>query len=125
MMKKILAVIVLSALIPATALANGGTKASSRIEVQNTSDTQLAVIVDPPAGTNQSNFVQNGGKILNPGEVATFKVKQGSHTIYGVYVDDVGNLGGETTTSVNVNRNATVKIHSNGSYSAGPAFTIK
>ena len=52
-----------------------GKKANGKICIRNYSqEYQMAVIVDPTKQTYQSEqeFLADGGKILNPGEKATF-----------------------------------------------------
>jgi hypothetical protein len=85
---------------------NGGSKNSGRIRVTNNSDEVAAVIVDvddanPPA--DEDEFLDAGGKLIQPGRSATFRVSRGEHTVTALLVDDDGTeLGVEDQISVDV-----------------------
>jgi hypothetical protein len=61
----------------------GGAKRNSTIRVANNSALQVAVILDnlTPPTSSTSAFLNAGGKILFPGQVGTFKVSGGAHTV--------------------------------------------
>jgi hypothetical protein len=86
---------------------NGGSKNNGRIRVTNDSDEVAAVIIDvneddPP--TDMDEFLDAGGKLIQPGRSVTFRVSQGSHTVTAVLVDDEGiELGVEDQIDVNAN----------------------
>lgn len=72
----------------------GGTKKDSTITVTNNTEFGIGVAVDPSnsllASTTPEEFVARGGKILNPGDTYTVKVKAGSHRV--IVVDDEANI---------------------------------
>src|SRR6266478_5436935 len=72
---------------------NGGTKKNSSIKVTinstNSDFVAFAVAVDGNAAAlqtalndkSEAEFKAAGGRILNPGDATTFKVKAGNHTV--------------------------------------------
>lgn len=68
---------------------NGGTKKDSTLSVRNDSNTTIAAFVDPNAqviaglGSNptQQQIENAGGKVVQPGQTVSFKVRQGSYNL--------------------------------------------
>jgi hypothetical protein len=85
---------------------NGGSKNSNRgtIRVRNNSDEVVAVIVDnedPPL--DEDEFLDAGGKILQPGQQTRFKVAAGDHTLTAAAIDENGDpLGDDAVDTVDV-----------------------
>lgn len=87
---------------------NGGTKNSAQIRVTNNSNEIAAVIVDVGDNTDFEDmqaFLDAGGKILQPGRSANFKVTRGQHTLSAALVDDEGlTLGDPDQVTVNAQK---------------------
>lgn len=70
---------------PALAGGNGGTKKDSTITVKNNTSSQIGVAVNPSASllaaTTPAEFTARGGKILNPGDTHSVKVKSGTQRV--------------------------------------------
>ena len=70
---------------------NGGSKSNPKIWVVNDTDEVIGVGVDIDlnrvgnANDPQDDFLDQGGKILNPGQRAQFKVKAGDHMVYAAF----------------------------------------
>jgi len=86
-MKNFLVCFVALTLVPALALAGGGSKANGTINVKNGGSLVMGVIVDPPASLNpstatQAQFTAAGGKFVNAGATGNFtNLKAGNHTV--------------------------------------------
>lgn len=73
-----------------TAFAGGGgTKRDSTIRFKNDTNAPIGVIVDKTQAQLQNaniqtpqQFINFGGKIVNPGATADFKVREGAHPIF-------------------------------------------
>jgi hypothetical protein len=67
------------------ASSNGGTKKDCTIKVTNNSDAEIGVAVNPSksllTSTTPEEFVARGGKILQPGDTYTVKVKAGTQRV--------------------------------------------
>jgi hypothetical protein len=77
---------------------NGGSKNTVRIRVTNNSDAVAAVIIDvdednPPE--TEEELEDAGGKLIQPGRSASFRVTTGEHTVTAVLLDEVGEELGE------------------------------
>lgn len=93
-----LAVVSLLGVLQVDLWAGGGGKADCTIEIKNNSRYIAAVGVDMPASLlppnpvpTQAQWTAAGGKILQPGERATFKVKAGPHIVVAGLFDANGN----------------------------------
>ena len=129
--------VLLSALIPAVALAGGGggSKAASFINVKNVNvaGLVLGVIVDPPGGlayvipASIDAFKKDGGKVLNPGETASFSVKEGKHLLGGAYIGGLGAGPKGGLPDIHVGKKATVNVDAtpSGPVAPAPIFTVK
>ncbi len=86
----------------------GGAKKESSISVKNSSGMIAAVIVDPPANfpanPTQKQFLDAGGKLLQPNATNVFYVKAGSHIVYAQLVDE--NTGNRIGSIASVTKNA-------------------
>lgn len=120
-MKNLLFVIALLTLLESTTLA--GTKQDSTVLIRNNSTLTAAVIVDPPstlpANPTQQQFINAGGKILNPGAETSFKVKSGSHTVIAQLIDNAGaQVGARAQQSVTTTKNQTLRLQVTGTAAA-------
>jgi hypothetical protein len=97
---------------------NGGTKKDSTIKVRNDTNTTIAAFVDPnpaliaalPASPTQAQIEAAGGKVVNPGQTVSFKVKAGSYNL-AVGSDP----SSPTTASVAIGKGQTKNYAFNGS----------
>jgi hypothetical protein len=67
----------------ASSRTSGGQKRNSSIRVENNSALIVAVIMDnttPPTGSSNA-FLAAGGQVLYPGQIGSFKVSAGLHTV--------------------------------------------
>lgn len=101
---------------PAAFAGGGGSKKDSTIRVTNSTNSIIAVLVDPTnaqlntltniTNPTEADITNAGGKVLNAGATAEFKTRAGSHTIYaGSDVNSAVNTTftssrGQTTTYV-------------------------
>lgn len=97
---------------------HGGTKKDSTVRVRNDSNTPIAAFIDPnPAviaglgsSPTQAQIEAAGGKLINSGQTADFKVKSGSFTLAAG-----SNPSTAASTTVNVPRGSTKSFSFNGS----------
>lgn len=126
-MKKMLIALLLFALVPATAFAGGGSsKPTSTFAVKNSGTDTLAVIIDPPSGFNPSNlsaFTAAGGKIANPNETLTFKVKAGSHVVGAAFISSSSSVGTQGSKTYDISKNVTITVTVTGNSSSSPSFS--
>lgn len=91
--------------------SNGGTKKDATIKIFNDLSSQYAVVIDASSTLKQklqdgtatiADLNAAGGKIIDPGKNASFKVKAGTHKIGVVSVYSDGEIGSprEATTTV-------------------------
>jgi len=92
-MRNVCAVVAMMVLMAAPALAgeSNGTKKDSKIRVKNAAEVEVAVGVDIDldkviaAKDPLAEFKAQGGKVLNPGQSADFKVKTGDHEVVAMF----------------------------------------
>jgi hypothetical protein len=99
---------------------SGGTKKDATIKIVNDTSTRYAVVIDASnelkakiAGGTATIADLNaaGGKILEPGKDASFKVKAGSHQIGLATVSDGGTVGNPFEASRTVGKGKTVSYN--------------
>lgn len=104
MNRRTFAVLAVCLCVSGSAFAGGGgTKKDATITVTNNTAAQIGVAVDytgalPPATV--AAFQAGGGKIVNAGDTATFKVKAGAHTVIAGDADFNPFAGSPATVSV-------------------------
>ena len=128
-MRNFLMALAILVLAPATTFAGGnggGGKPTSTIRVTNNGTTTLATIANRPANiTNSSTpdqFRAAGGRFLNIGETASFKVKAGNNTVEAAFVSASGTLGPQSAVTVNVGKNATRHLSVTGNAGVSPVI---
>lgn len=76
----------------------GGSKSDPQVQVRNQTEGTLAVLADATRwiqdGQNPDKFVEYGGKLLNPGQTHTFKVKAGAIRVVAQMLDEDGDPWG-------------------------------
>jgi hypothetical protein len=92
---------------------HGGSKQDSTVTITNNTDWEVGVAVNPNQqllnAQNPQEFVARGGRILNPGQSHTFRVRAGNARILAV--DEYGVLG---DINVDVARGQDVRIGVHG-----------
>ncbi len=98
-MKKCLAIVLgVGALLLTSAdfvqAGGGGSKADPQVQIQNRAGARVAVLADATKwiadGANPANFQAYGGKVLNPNQLHTFKVKAGAIQVVAQLLDGAG-----------------------------------
>ena len=104
------------AVAPSAAVAGGGggAKKNAWINVTNNSSVQVGAIidVDPSVGPlTTAQFLSRGGVVLPIGKPGKFHVVAGSHTVYVVYLDNVGNPTALVAKPYSVGKGGTLEVH--------------
>ena len=109
-------------LTASSALAGGGGKRDTKLRIRNEGSTQVGVAVGLTQQeliniSNANDPVQAwlyaGGKILNPGQTATFKVNEGSTQIYTAF-DPADGLADQAEVDLDKGENRLVIINEGG-----------
>lgn len=104
--------------VAAPALAGGGSKRDPKLHVTNDSGDQIGVILNATdsqlaaiasAGDPVAAFTAAGGKILNPGQKATFKVKAGEQKVTAI--DATAVIVGEGKVKVEKGKDKSIKFN--------------
>lgn len=119
-MRSLCAILAMVALMAAPALAgeSNGTKKDSKIRIKNAAAVEAAVGVDIDldkviaAADPLEEFKAQGGKVLNPGQSADFKVKAGNHEVVAMFeaallLEDPTLI---ETVKVDVHKGKTIKV---------------
>lgn len=99
---------IVMALCLATSPLYAGGRSETKIKVENDSTGPIAVGVDVGTATTLNEFIAAGGKFVNAGGSAGFKVLAGTHTVY--VLDAVNPVFPALNTTVTVKKGKTKKL---------------
>lgn len=104
-------------LLTSTAMAGGGgSKRDATLRIKNEANVPVGVAVDPSASllaaTTIEQFQARGGKIINPNQTISIKVREGAHRI--IAAADIGDPIDDKSVSVGQGQTKTVVVRLTG-----------